>query len=1070
MPDDLSTNKELLEVMKKLADVTSQFSKHLSKANNESQSLKNSTKEYSKNVKEASSEIYDISDNFAQMSKDIPFKASDVTAYNKKISEARGHLAKISKINTTNAEGAKKFDEQYKKVTASINDAKEALSSMKASGSTMVTEMGGGLGQIKSLWGAIASKSPKALKSQAQQSAMVGSNLKRMGTAISGSNKGILKLAGSVMGKLGGAIGGISKAMLGWPGLIAMGIKAIWDMGMKVDQFKKDINKGFARIRGPDIMTEDVEKQFQEFNSRLYDWRENLRVGLNAGQVREFLLAVYEAGTNIDRLNSSMGDYRSAVSVAARASKTLSMEVTQVGSIMHDMVSNLRMDMEDIDKLFVDIAFSAQKAGISSDRFYAAIQNANSGLSMYGVFLRASTKQLEKFNKLSVMGVEQTSDMVSDLSHQFDKMTTDQRFATIRLIKSAKGGSEAMRAAFKGAKSEFQRQLENVNIELKGKTGEEREKLEGKRSAILAKIKMATEAMAGDDLAMANILPMISDQAASIIAQLVKTKVGVHSMAKMNGAQLRTAESLLQATGINTDLLIKMKTLQLASNIKLENMLGLTEEGKESQDSVVNALGTLNKVMDKGNFSLINKVGNLASAVEEQDIQKIADAQGALKSYFRDVAGMSENQSETLSTMLSLDKVAADRFAEMVKNGESLNEEGLQDLYDTISENGNLDRAVFRKQLSSTEKLQEGQEKSTTTFDEIKDQTLSYKEMQDIMKDDATFRAANIKLLTGINDLVFGIFKQKDGAKTPAQERAEKEWEAAYGITGGWEMSSTKKFAEDRVAARDVYKETKGKMGDVKTSQEAFRVIYELENKIEEMKSSGMTNRELRHSKEYKALHDSLVIMKQMHKEMKEVDKELKSGKITEEKAEEKNKKINEGQEELLDGISDKNKTQLQNLLRQIELQQKMRGDTEQMVKMQKDLILGDKGTRKQIGSEISTIMKGKSKKAGLAAVKPRFSYLDLTDKQIMELAKEANVANEEADLIRPMTVTGASELFRLHRGETISPAPGPGAMGGGGTGSNITINVNATERDLAQKIANEVRGVMYQQQLTGMA
>jgi capsular polysaccharide biosynthesis protein len=33
-----------------------------------------------------------------------------------------------------------------------------------------------------------------------------------------------------------------------------------------------------------------------------------------------------------------------------------------------------------------------------------------------------------------------------------------------------------------------------------------------------------------------------------------------------------------------------------------------------------------------------------------------------------------------------------------------------------------------------------------------------------------------------------------------------------------------------------------------------------------------------------------------------------------------------------------------------------------------------------------------------------------------------------------------------------------------------ININVNATEKDLAQRIANEIRSHLYREQLTGMA
>ena len=68
-----------------------------------------------------------------------------------------------------------------------------------------------------------------------------------------------------------------------------------------------------------------------------------------------------------------------------------------------------------------------------------------------------------------------------------------------------------------------------------------------------------------------------------------------------------------------------------------------------------------------------------------------------------------------------------------------------------------------------------------------------------------------------------------------------------------------------------------------------------------------------------------------------------------------------------------------------------------------------------------------------------------------------------------------------LHTGDTIFPSysfntiPVPtigpttgGARGAGGPGvtggKELTINVTATEKDLAQKIANEVRAVIYKE------
>jgi hypothetical protein len=77
--------------------------------------------------------------------------------------------------------------------------------------------------------------------------------------------------------------------------------------------------------------------------------------------------------------------------------------------------------------------------------------------------------------------------------------------------------------------------------------------------------------------------------------------------------------------------------------------------------------------------------------------------------------------------------------------------------------------------------------------------------------------------------------------------------------------------------------------------------------------------------------------------------------------------------------------------------------------------------------------------------------------------------------LRHPLTIDKPAMTATLHKGETILPRPGlitggVNAPAAGPAQKNITISVNANERDLAQRIANEVRSVLYREQLTGMA
>jgi predicted nucleic acid-binding Zn-ribbon protein len=213
-------------------------------------------------------------------------------------------------------------------------------------------------------------------------------------TAIQ-SYQGMFNKAGSSLGKMpglmkafGGAakgaaatLGGITKLIAGWPGAIIMALKAVWDMGMAADQFVKDANKAFAAMRGPDIMTGNIRKQFKDFNDQIFNARENIRVGLDVTQVRELLEAINQAGANITNLNKGLLNYRDAIYIAGKASKTLGLALPQVGNMVGKLLTNFRMDMESIDKAFVQVAFDAQKSGLSTDRFWTTVENASASLA-----------------------------------------------------------------------------------------------------------------------------------------------------------------------------------------------------------------------------------------------------------------------------------------------------------------------------------------------------------------------------------------------------------------------------------------------------------------------------------------------------------------------------------------------------------------------------------------------------------------------------------------------------------------------------------------------------------------
>ena len=154
-------------------------------------------------------------------------------------------------------------------------------------------------------------------------------NTKTMTNMFQNISKGpdLLNLMGGAAKGLGESLGGASKILGGWPMMILSAAKALWDVTLEADTFMKTANKAFANLRGPDIMTGDVERQFKEFNDQIINTAETIKTGLSADAMKGFLEAVTQAGYNVTQFQGGLTSYSDAIEVAAKASKILGVDV-----------------------------------------------------------------------------------------------------------------------------------------------------------------------------------------------------------------------------------------------------------------------------------------------------------------------------------------------------------------------------------------------------------------------------------------------------------------------------------------------------------------------------------------------------------------------------------------------------------------------------------------------------------------------------------------------------------------------------------------------------------------------
>jgi len=1123
--------------MKSLGDTTEEASKKSKKA----------IEEWSKSIHNFEDEVEDLGSSLRKTMKEVKslavadtFNLKQASDYINRIDQLSNKLKDLKKMDFK--DGVEGLEEQvnlineYKKEVTSLTNQIVASSKSRIDA---FEDMGEGLGQVVNVFKSFGSL--KGLRHQSSSAKQLGDYITGWSGSLGAAGKkmGVL---GSVTKKVGSAVGGIGKLFGGWVGVLAVVGKKIWDMGMAADSFVKDANKRFAEIRGPDIITKDIKGQFKSFNKMVYDAGKNLEVGLNADQIREFMNSVYQAGTNIGRLNEGLLGYRDSIHIAARASKVLAMDMPQVGSIISDLMNNFRMDMRTIDKSFIQVAFSAKKSGMSSDRFWNAVQNASASLAFYGIYVEQATKQLEKFSKTGVMGVEETSKTVEDLTQSFKNMSDTQRASFLGLVKATQGGREAVNAAFKSFESEWRGKLSDINSQIEANlsikdrdedTNAEYNRLLNEQSNILGKIKMATDAQGKNEIEQAPYLPLIADRAAELITRLLQLRGTNKSLVDMSGEEIWTSKKILETMGLSTDFAMQLKQLATHQNNMIEKEVGITGSAEQKKISFLGQIANINtKQLQKTKFD------NLIDAYKSQDPKKIADAQQNLADHFQKDLKFSEQTSKFLADISSVDPKIAKSIYDLIRTNENTSEEEVNNFLKLIKDQKAADKMVAKTERASKVSSDNQEKQAEDTFQEIRDQTLSFEEMIKIAKDEWKWRLSSLKAATILNKKVLDIYgwlvKDKPGYLSTSQKESQEkiktfassklginlggnitEKEQKYitkqtvkrldalnaSIKAAEQFTGAAKEGKDLAAMAEADKKRIENLS--KFSDENTRALIEISKKLDEEKNSlsALTASGTNNSQEvidaqkntvkelmdkYEKLIGSsekdmsgIILILQRYKLL---EKATKKGTDQAKKDAHNMVKEAEGQTTILEN----NLTNLGELNKSNEI----------MAFYMKGLLMGNKDARGEAARSFAEMINSEED-----AQKVMEDY-GIDSKQLYEMLKDVEsnkikYVKVMQGLKSPYEITDPSEMILAHKGEKVLPVSGfdvvptiptmaggagsdavptiPTIKGGVGEGpisssKTININVNATEKDLAQKIANQIRSAMYQEQLTGMS
>jgi hypothetical protein len=742
------------------------------------ESLTKSTKDYGKTEKKVFKEnlkdLDDVNDNLGDISRGV--------------ASLQGSLKKVKTKGVLNVAEASKYNDELKKINteilrlhkmkplsgAALKNQKKSLVKLQGEYDKIKTKIKSAEKNSQDWESSIGRSGPAFLKKWVnfRKAAEAGtaplddynSMLGKAGTKL-GSMPGLFKAAGGAAKGMGKILGGVSKAIAGWPMLIALAVKAVIDITRAADQFQKDANKAFATIRGPDIMGGDVKKQFKEFNNMIYKAGENIRVGLDVTQIRELLLAARDAGANITNLNKGLLTYRDAIYVASKASKTLGLELPMVGSIMGKMMVDLRMDLDRMDDAFVQIAFDAKKSGLSTDRFWATVQNASASLALYGVIVKSASNTMKAFTENMVGGAD---DAAVATENMYDVFKTGGLKAQLAIIQFARNAGQDVPAIFKEMAQEAAKSVEVVEgeiklIEAKGKkkTPEDVEQLKRLRSELYAaqsKQSRFQKAAKGGDIAMAAEAGALAKRAPEMIISAIKGMVG--PLHKLAGNQLEVA--ILGASKIGQS----EKTVRMLVEIAKITEKRMTDLASKS--------GTYFNLSAKSAEETRNRLAEAIEQTAAKTGEEQLEASDKLAALLNSTLGMDKAQATTWAKMVRSDKNNAEEMAKIIKTGDGNMATQIAHLITTSRSIEKMTAAHFKDQEKTEGEMAEA---ADDTFQSIVDQTLSYNEMIKIAKDEVKWRLSSLRMFAKVNSGVWnilGFLTRNEPYQTKEQKRAEK--------------------------------------------------------------------------------------------------------------------------------------------------------------------------------------------------------------------------------------------------------------------------------------------------------
>jgi hypothetical protein len=326
------------------------------------------------------------------------------------------------------------------------------------------------------------------------------------------------KSSGKMMGFLGKGLGSLATGLqalgkLNWIFALITAIGKMISVFNKLDKYAKGLNQEFLRMAGPAGALEDASGSMKEFNDAIHALDRNLSLALLPKEIQSFFSAVSGSGVSLQGIMQTVGNYGRVIEQARKSSLEFGVSMEEMGQMIGTQMLELRSSLDDISDAFQKISYDASMAGVSSNKFYNAIESAALSLEFYGNNLQFVSGVLTEFIKTGNMGFKGATQLTDAVTELFKNMGMTERMQFISIA-----GMEEVRSAFEDLGKDYQNRLESINSEmdiLNSKSGSLNEKEKARLEELKGQQKQVENlrdrykeiAATGDLVQMATMLP-----------------------------------------------------------------------------------------------------------------------------------------------------------------------------------------------------------------------------------------------------------------------------------------------------------------------------------------------------------------------------------------------------------------------------------------------------------------------------------------------------------------------------------------------------------------------------------